>query len=153
MNKILLILILSFSFNTYAEDVPKFLKDAEITVKLKNGKEYKFSSNEYAVVSRKSSLKDKLEEKEVNEQHLVHILHVLHAEVVKREPKKNRARLIGGYGPTGLKTERQGSSFKVTNSSGAVGGVGYDRMLDDKWSVNSQAVTNGTYMLGVGYDW
>lgn len=33
-------------------NMPTYLKDGEITVKLKNGKEYKFSSNEYMVVKR-----------------------------------------------------------------------------------------------------
>jgi hypothetical protein len=47
-----LILALLFMATAVAEEAPNFLKDGEIIVKLKDGKEYKFSANEYKVVKR-----------------------------------------------------------------------------------------------------
>jgi len=50
--KYLIIALTLLSLNAHAEDVPAFMKDAEITVKTRDGKEYKFSGNEYKVVKR-----------------------------------------------------------------------------------------------------
>lgn len=50
--KYLMIALMMFATTVKAEDMPAYLKDAEITVKLKDGKEYKFSANEYKVVKR-----------------------------------------------------------------------------------------------------
>ncbi len=50
--KKLLILMALFTSTVNAEEIPKYLKDGEITVKLKNGKTYTYSTNEYKVVKR-----------------------------------------------------------------------------------------------------
>lgn len=53
----LFLLGLLISSTVFAQQVPDFMKDGVITVKLKNGKTYSFSTNEYKVVSRKSQVK------------------------------------------------------------------------------------------------
>lgn len=50
--KYLTLIILALSFSAQAQEIPKYLQDAVITVKLKSGKEYTHSANEYAVVKR-----------------------------------------------------------------------------------------------------
>ncbi len=50
--KKLLILMTLFTLTVKAEEIPNYLKEGEITVKLKNGKTYTYSTNEYKVVKR-----------------------------------------------------------------------------------------------------
>ena len=50
--KKLLILMALFTSTVNAEEIPDYLKEGEITVKLKNGKTYTYSTNEYKVVKR-----------------------------------------------------------------------------------------------------
>lgn len=60
--KYLTLIILALSFSAQAQEVPKYLQDAIITVKLKSGKEYTYSANEYAVVKRQSKPQVKITE-------------------------------------------------------------------------------------------
>jgi hypothetical protein len=130
-----------------ATQVPSYLKDAEITVRLKNGKEYKYSANTHAVVTRASSNKKKPAEVIVREKVVIKERIV---EVAK--PTKNRVRLVGGRGPDGLDTDRKSDSVEISTRKGNVGGIGYDRLLDDKISVGAQIMSNGTSTLGLGLD-
>ena len=54
--KKLLILMTLFTLTVKAEEIPNYLKDGEIIVKLKNGKTYTYSTNEYKVVKRGHSV-------------------------------------------------------------------------------------------------
>ena len=73
--------------------------------------------------------------------------------VVSEKPAhKNRVRLLGGVGPNGFNPAVSSSNVVVTTTDGLLGGVGYDRMLDDRWSIGGQAFTNRTYTLGIGFD-
>lgn len=53
--KYLILLLVMFSTAAFASDAPSYMKDGTITVTLKDGKSYTFSSNEYMVVKRGSS--------------------------------------------------------------------------------------------------
>lgn len=69
------------------------------------------------------------------------------------EPRKNRLRLMGGYGPYGLEQEQIGTNtFEVNLKRGIVGGLGYDRLLNNRLSVGAFALTNLTFGLSVGLD-
>lgn len=123
-----------------AEELPAFMKGATISVTLKDGRTYQFKSETHKVVPR---LGDMAAAPATSRS--------------KRKPEeaksgKNRVRLLGGYGRTGLATENNGSTVTVRTSSGLVGGVGYDRMISERWSLGGQALSNGTYTLGVGLD-
>lgn len=130
-----------------ATEKPKYLEGAEITVTLKNGKKYKFKSEEYAVVKRDqmlSSLKIKAELAEVKEK-------IKTKKLVKN--RKNRIYVLGGYGNTHkLETSTNGSTYETKNKKGFVGGVGYQRKVTEKVNVGIQAQTNGTGNLSVGLD-
>ena len=52
--KSLILLLALITVTCQAQTAPAYLKDATITVKLKNGQEYIYSANEYAVVKRGS---------------------------------------------------------------------------------------------------
>lgn len=68
--------------------------------------------------------------------------------VVKRMYKKNRLSLVGGTGPTRIVV----GQTQIGLERGLVGGVQYQRMLNDTVSVGVQVQTNETVMGSVGLD-
>lgn len=139
-----LFLLSLFSIVAFAEEVPAYMKDGVITVKLKNGKEYTYSTNEWKVVRRGTS-KPKEVLKEAEQAPKV-------AEAPK--PLKNRFRLLGGYGYTGgLKVTKDATSAEITPKKGFVGGVGYDRLLTDKISGGATVLSNDSLLLNLGLDY
>jgi hypothetical protein len=141
-----LMLIASTAMAADEIEVPKYMRDSVITVTLKNGKTYTFSGNEYMVVKRHAKKKLPEGHAEIVE------LHKKVVELSKTQQKKNRARLMGGYGPSGFEHSVSGNTVNVKTTNDVLGGVGYDRMLDDKFSVGGAALTNGTYLLNLGVD-
>jgi hypothetical protein len=143
MKKLFFILILSSL--VWGEEPPAYLKDGTITVTLKNGKQYEFSTNEWKVVPRRGDeVAPEADEEDEDEPTYV--------EQSVRPAGPNRVRLMAGVGPTGLKDSRSPGKIHVETDFGAVGGVGLDRSLTDRISINGSAYTNGTFSLGVGLD-
>ena len=64
---------------------------------------------------------------------------------------KNSIRLLGGVGPTGVSVENVGSKAFAYEDKGAVLGLGYTRRLNRRWSLEGNALTNETFLLGVGF--
>ena len=62
--------------------------------------------------------------------------------------KKNRISLVGGSGPTALKTV----SYEDRIVRGPIGGLQYQRMLDSNFSVGIVGLTNQTVLGSVGFD-
>jgi hypothetical protein len=151
MKTILILTVMMFSWTAFADvsEVPSYLKDAVITVKLKNGKEYTFSANTHAVVTRSSSSKKTLPFI-VNKEKVV----VEKDKSIKAEKKShlNRVRVLGGLGPNGVKASVDGTTVVIKQSRGPVGGIGYDRTVDANLSIGGEIMTNGTGMIGVGVD-
>ena len=149
MKKIIAIISMIMMSTLYADasKVPSYLKDAVITVKLKNGKEYTFSANTHAVVARDSS----------NSLKPAQVITVEKETVVEKAvylecKAPNRLRVFAGRGPSGVRVDRNVDSIKVKSDMKAVGGVGYDRMIDEQVSVGAQLMSNGTATLGLGVD-
>lgn len=143
MKKLFFILILSSL--GWAEQPPAYLRDGKITVTLKNGKQYEYSTNEWKVVRRRGDeVAPETEEEEEDEPTYV--------ERSIRPAGPNRVRLMAGVGPVGLKDSQNGNKLHVETDFGMVGGVGLDRSLTDRISINGSAYTNGTFSLGVGLD-
>jgi hypothetical protein len=139
----LFLMLLFLPVMALAEEMPSYLKDGVITVTLKDGKQYTFQANDWKVVPRVSEPEQ--------------VIHLGGAAEPAMEPQvleqhKNRVRLLGGYGPNGLNTSRGANAATVSTSHGAVGGVGYDRLLNERWSVGGQMLNNDTYLLDVGFD-
>lgn len=153
MKKIFCLIVLLNISNVFAEDkpvVPKILKDSRITTVLKNGKQVSFDGNEWMVVRRKAPKKvvaASIVPFIVKEQIPVPLV------VVKKiSQKMNRARLIGGVGPKGLDTSTFANYVEIKTKSGVIGGIGYDRMLDEAVSVGGQVLSNGTMAVSLGLD-
>jgi len=72
--------------------------------------------------------------------------------VVNRPMLKNSLRLLGGYGPTGVSAEQVGSKAIAFTEDGAIFGLGYTRRLNRRLSVEGSILNNGTYLLGVGFN-
>lgn len=64
----------------------------------------------------------------------------------------NRARLIGGVGPKGFDSTTKTNYVEISSKSGVVGGIGYDRLLNEAVSVGGQVLSNGTMALSLGLD-
>jgi hypothetical protein len=139
--------------NLKAEDkieVPKMFVDSKIVLTLKDGRQFNFDGNEWMVVRRKAkkslAILAPVKEKKKEEQKKV---------VENKESsssKKNRVRLMGGIGPSGFDSERRKNTVKVETTEDTLGGIGYDRLIDDKFSLGGQVLSNGTYTIGVGLD-
>jgi len=67
--------------------------------------------------------------------------------------RKNRVTLLGGAGRSSLDKDTLGTNhYKVSEDFEAVGGVGYARMLNSRFSVGFSAFTNNSYFVSVGLD-
>jgi len=151
-----LLIAFMFSVSAFADatEVPAYLKDAVITVTLTNGKVYTFSANTHAVVVRASSNKKKPTETAVVEKKVETEKPSKQTceEAGFRKQKMNRVRVMGGRGPDGVQADVGTTTTVVTQSQGPVGGISYDRSIDDTISVGGQIMTNGTGTVGVGVD-
>lgn len=143
MKKLLILLAFSSLVNAQSlpgqEVIPEYMKDGVITVTLKDGNVYTYSTNDHKVVTRGSS--KKVEPKLV--------------EVVKVnvESKKNRVTLHSGMGFKGFNTEVSGSLVKLREQRVIVFGASYSRMLDKQLSGTISAFSNGTVTFGLGVDY
>lgn len=145
MKKLFAIILVAISSPVFAVthhiNMPPWLDGATITVTLKNGTQYHFSSNQYAVVPRDQTTADP---------------------EVPTKPKQlenpNSIRVYGGYGPSGLVvTNHHGSGITIKQGYDVVYGLGYGRKLtsvlslDSVMLINRDGVQGG--MLGMGYSW
>lgn len=79
-------------------------------------------------------------------------------QVVKRyyyvsKPQKNHLRVYGGIGPGGYSKQDANNAIILTQTYGFVMAIGYGRNISEHWSLEGVAVTNGTGLLGAGYNW
>lgn len=143
--KQLLTILITTVLTSFAYAQPAYLKDAVITVTLKNGKQYTYSANEYMVVKRGAVKKV---DKESTGQTVTHVV-VFSSEV--KSSKKNRATLVVGYGPTGsLDNTDSASKTEIEAKDGVVGGVILSRDLNQDVHVSGAVLTNKTGLIGVG---
>ena len=121
--KKLLILMALFTSTVNAEEIPRYLKDGEIIVKLKNGKTYTYSTNEYKVVKRGNPVLSGATPVTVSESSKKGV-------ESENQEKKGRKNEDGTYNLKGLKNRREdpfgvsvlsiqlskrGSSHKIIN--------------------------------------
>jgi len=120
-------------------DVPSHLKGATITVKLADGRESTVPAEQFKVVPRKQEF----------------IITRTKQTTTKlcKDSQKNRVSLVAGKGPKGsLQTDRSGNKLTVEEQIGAVGGLQYQRKLNERISVGIQGQTNETGSLLLGLD-
>lgn len=141
------IFLTAFSLSAQAQKMPEYLRGAEIKVTLKNGKEYTFKSEEYAVVRRDGMGKTKAVRTQLAET----TRKIKQKKLVKN--RKNRVYGLLGYGPTGgLNTSTNGQRYEIEHDNGAVYGVGYQRKVTEKVNLGVQIQSNETTSLSVGLD-
>ncbi len=148
-NLILAILLFAMPAMAGVIEAPAYLKDGQITVTLKDGTQYSFSTNEFAVVPRVTADK----EGAVAGSKGPMPLDATHrAAIEAMKPKKNRFRIVGGYGPDGVEVLTDADVLTLKQHYGAVVGIGYDYLLDNGVSIGAQAMSNKTYTLNLGLD-
>jgi glucan biosynthesis protein len=139
-----LFLLLNIAPFTYAETVPDYLKDGVITVTLKTGEIYRYSTNEYKVVKRGA--------KKVNTESSV----VIDKENVKKENikvEKNNVVLHFGSGFKGLNTNIVNKTVEVSERRKIVLGASYFRRIEDNLKLGVSGFTNGLITANVGLDY
>lgn len=145
MKALILAVFTLFSFSSMA--MPKYLEGANVTVTLKNGKTYTYKSEDMAVVPRQNMNINKTKVKFAKK-----IMKAMEEEKIVPN-KKNRVYVLGGYGSTGdLDVSTNGKKYEVEHDKGFVGGVGYQRKVNEDVNVGVQVQTNGTTSLSVGTD-
>ena len=138
-----LIIIVTLLFSVSAMAMPKYLEGATVTVTLKNGKQYTYSSKEMAVVKRDNMQLPMVAQtiKALKEKKIV-------------PNKQTRVYAIVGTGNSGdLETETDGSKYKTGIKRGSVFGVGVQRKINKgDYNIGVQVQNNGTTSLTVGKD-
>jgi hypothetical protein len=73
--------------------------------------------------------------------------------IIHAPSKKNTLSLVVGQDYNGLKWDRKGKDVNFKRDFGWVGGVRYERKLDETWSVSGEVLSNESGNLGVGVSW
>lgn len=133
-NLVLLItLLITYSYVNAEEKAPKPFTNSNIERKLENGKLQKFDGNKYMIVKRGTKTKPKV--KVVVKEKLVQ--------------KKNAVKLFIGHGPENDITRE--SQNRVSLERDAFLGIGYQRMLNEEFSLEVIGTTNESLMIGGGF--
>lgn len=149
MKKLFTLFISLVCLNSFAEDVPpSYLKDAVITVTLKDGKVYTFSANTHKVVERGQT--QKITEDDVGD--AFEDGFYAGAEHVVDNRKKNRITVHGGVGFNGHNVKESGNQVEVTERRAFVFGASYSRDVYKDFSLSGTVLSNDTFLLGVGKD-
>jgi hypothetical protein len=117
-------------------NVPNHLKGAKIIIRQADGSESIVPAEKFKVVPRKQQFV------------------TTKTTMLCRASEKNRVAALGGYGPTGaLKNRKEDTKTTVVDTKeGVVGGLQYQRKLNDKFSLGVQGQSNKTFSLIFGFD-
>jgi hypothetical protein len=116
----------------------------EKIIRRKNGRDVEYDPKDYVIVPRRKK-------KPMTSAPKPEVQKVAEKEI--RVYQKNHARLLGGVGPTGISTLRVGDTLYMSENYNPVVGIAYGRNVSERWSVEGEALTNSTLLLGVGYNW
>lgn len=123
-------------------DVPNHLKGATIIVRTADGRESSVPAEKFKVVPRKQQFIVTRTEKSKE------------LSCTANTSRTHRVALLGGHGTqSGLKTSQSGSTVEVESKVGFVGGLQYQHMVSDRFSLGVQGQTNksGSLLLGVDF--
>lgn len=127
----------------FGTDVPSHLRGATIIVRLANGKESVVPAERFKVVPR------------VQQEIITEITQKVNTECTLNVTSKNRVSALGGHGSrNGVNVAKSSSTaVEIENDRGLVGGLQYQRLLNDVLSVGAQVQTNqtGSILLGVDF--
>lgn len=135
MKNILLLmsLITCLSYVKAEDKAPAPFTNSDIERKLENGKLQKFDGNKYMIVRRGS--KAKVKERVVIKEKIVQ--------------KKNAVKVFLGRGPENDMTRE--SRNRVVLERDVFLGIGYQRMLNEEFSVEIIGTTNESLLIGGGF--
>lgn len=120
--------------------VPSHLKGAKIIVRLADGRESEVSAEAFKVVPRK-------------QQFLVTKVAKNSTTMCSADQKRNRIAVLAGRGPKeGLNRTSSANRVDVESRVGTVGGLQYQRLITDKFSIGVQVQSNETGLLSIGLD-
>lgn len=142
--KYLMIALMFVSQVCFAEQ-PAYLKDATITVTLKNGKTYTYSANEYMVVKRGAKSAAPVQVAPLAEKSVP-------SQSSESSEGVYRLTLHGGMGFDGQNVDQSANQVEVTQKRAFVYGASLSRKVSEKVSVGGTVLSNKTYLLGIGYD-
>lgn len=114
MKYLLTIALVLSSLSVFAEDIPTYLKDGVITVTLKDGKQYTFSTNEYKVVKRDSETKKLIEKLQAVAEPKQDQEQVQHRIIIITEEAKKHKHIVSG------ELVRSKNGLEVTNGANEV---------------------------------
>jgi len=69
---------------------------------------------------------------------------------VERKLLKNKVKLLGGFGRSGVKAYKSGNTGVAKSVNGGVLGVGYEIRINKRLSVGVDVLSNKTYLLEAG---
>jgi len=123
-------------------DVPNHLKGAKIVVYLNDGKSSTVPAELFKVVPRR-------------QERLISKVAKTTTETCREFAEhKNRVSLLAGQGPkSGLTKDVSPGKVEIESRTGAVGGLQYQRLLNERISVGVQGQTNksGALMIGLEF--
>lgn len=127
----------------FGEALPEYMKDGEITVKLKDGKTYTFSANQMKVVPRKEKKKAvSAPEQTITKQ-----------TEEKAKYDKNSLLLHAGLGRMGLQSKYNNGQHQISERDQVpVGGATYCRNMGSG-GLCASGFTNSTFTLGIKVDY
>lgn len=144
---VLVILLLS----TSALAIPEYLEGAKTTVTLKSGKTYTYKSEDMAVVKR-DRLKTNKNQTRIASKIVKKLINDFKSRKIVPN-KKNRVYVLGGFGPTNrLEVSSADDGYRVGIDRGFIGGVGYQRKINQDFSAGVQLQSNGVTLLSIGRD-
>lgn len=145
MKHLMLIFLILFSQVCFTQEA--YLKDGEITVALKNGKTYTYSTNEYMVVKRHTVAKPKpLAEAPAAAKIVI-------VEAPKKKELNSRVIFHGGVGSDYEAVRMSQHHVQVREKTDFVFGASLGTKVKDNMSLTGTALSNRTYLLGVGFDY
>jgi hypothetical protein len=122
-------------------DVPSHLKGAIIIIVQADGKKSAVPAEKFKVVPRKQ------------ERLITKVATNTLKTCQQSREFKNRVSILGGRGAKeGLTKEVTPGKVEIESRVGAVGGLQYQRLLNDRISVGVQGQTNKTGLLSIGLD-
>lgn len=147
MKQILLLTVL-FSQACFPQEA--YLKGGVITVALKNGQSYKFSSDEYMVVKRHGPAAAPVDIAADDEVGTDEAVLIMLGEAAAEQPY--RFTLHGGIGPNYEIYRKSQYQVIVREKKEFVFGASLSRKVSKDASVTGTALSNDTYLLGLGMD-
>jgi len=147
--KSLILLLALITLTCQAQSTPAYLKDATITVKLKGGKEYTYSANEYAVIKRNS--KPKIELAQASEPIKVESSRPAQAPEPKRHKHIVSGEIVRSNGS--LNTSTGANDVEVENQKEIGVGIQYQNNIYKDLYLGGRVDTNGGtgVQIGVGF--